>query len=411
MSVITELTRIQGGKTSLKTSIEAKGVSVPSATLIDGYATLIDQIQTGGGGTPIFKSIDVSDFSGTTFDTLTSYLTGITIPSAVQTFSSMPLFSKLPNLTQVKVESGNTVYDARNNCNAVIKTSNNQLIAGCKTSTIPNTVTSIGDKAFQSCKGLTSITIPSSVTSIGSNAFNSCSGLTGNLIIGSGVTSIGSSAFNSCSNITSVTIPSSLTTIGNAAFTACNRLAKVIIPDIAAWCGVSLYNYNDASNPLYIAHHLYSDENTEIFNLVIPNTVTKLNNFIFRDCYYLTSISIPNTITEIGKDVFHNCRAITTLDIPDSVTSIGEGGIMECTSLQTLTIGSGITTLGPSVIRKDTALTSVTIKATTPPSLGSNNFADTNNCPIYVPAESVSTYQTASGWSSFASRIQAIPTT
>lgn len=409
MSVSTELTRIQGGKTSLKTSIEAKGVTVPSATLIDGYATLIDQITGGGSGNPILKSIDISAFSGTTFNNLTSYVTGITIPRIVTGFNSIP-FNGLTNLVEVKVESGNTTFDTRDNCNAVIKTSTNQLVAGCKASTIPNTVTSIGANAFNGCTGLTSITIPSSVTSIGDAAFKSCSGLTGNLIIGNGVTTIGNQVFNNCSNITSVTIPSSLTRIGNQAFVNCNRLSKVIIPDIAAWCNVSLYAYNDASNPLYIAHHIYSDENTEIFNLVIPNTVTKINNFVFRDCYYLTSISIPNTVTEIGKDVFHNCRAITTLDIPDTVTSIGEGGIMECTSLQTLTIGSGITTLGPSVIRKDTALTSVTIKATTPPSLGSNNFADTNNCPIYVPAESVTAYQTASGWSTYASRIQAIPT-
>ncbi|MDY4161502.1 MAG: leucine-rich repeat protein [Prevotella sp.] len=81
-------------------------------------------------------------------------------------------------LAEIKVANGNSVYDSRNNCNAIIETSTNTLIVGCKNTIIPESVTSIGGRAFYGCSGLTSVTIPNSVTSIGFYALSGCSGLT-----------------------------------------------------------------------------------------------------------------------------------------------------------------------------------------------------------------------------------------
>ena len=105
-----------------------------------------------------------------------SGLTSVAIPSSVTSIGSLA-FSDCPSLTSISVDAANTVYDSRNNCNAIIKKSNNQLIAGCKNSVIPSSVTSIGSSAFSGCSGLTSVKIPEGVTSIGSEAFWGCSGL------------------------------------------------------------------------------------------------------------------------------------------------------------------------------------------------------------------------------------------
>ena len=178
--------------------------------------------------------------------------------------------------------------------------------------TIGNSVTSIGDLAFSLCTGLTSVTIGNSVTSIGRSAFSGCTGLT-SVTIGNSVTSIGEHAFSGCTSLTSVTIPNSVTSIGRRAFNNCRDLKKVIVKDVAAWCAISFED-----NPLLYAHHIYRDENTEITDLVIPNSVTSIGKKAFEGCNGLTSViskmENPCFIDPycFHNDVFHN----TTLYVP-----------------------------------------------------------------------------------------------
>lgn len=122
------------------------------------------------------------------------------------------------------------MYDSRNNCNAIIETASNTLIAGCKNTIIPNSVTSIGESAFYKCYGLTSIEIPSSVTIIGGEAFYNCDGLT-SIEIPNSVTGIEITAFAYCDNLTSVEIPNSVTSIGEYAFLSCTGLTSIEIPN------------------------------------------------------------------------------------------------------------------------------------------------------------------------------------
>ncbi|MBO5834814.1 MAG: leucine-rich repeat domain-containing protein [Bacteroidales bacterium] len=157
------------------------------------------------------------------------------------------------------------------------------------------TVTSIGDKAFRDCSGLTSVIIGNSVTSIGQYAFYNCSGLT-SFIIGNSVTSIGQYAFYNCSGLTSFIIPNSVTSIGVSAFSGCSRLTSFII----------------------------------------GNSVTSIGESAFRNCSGLTSVIIPNSVTSIGQYAFHNCSGLTSVIIGNNVTSIGLYAFYDCDKLKTV---------------------------------------------------------------------------
>ncbi len=157
-----------------------------------------------------------------------SGLTSIVIPNSVTSIGA-GAFSFCSGLTSIVVESGNSVYDSRENCNAIIETSSNNMIRGCKNTMIPSTVTRIGSEAFCGCNGLTSVNIPSSVTSIGVSAFHDCSGLT-SVVIPSSVTSIGIGAFQYCSGLTSII--SYITDVfktGTVAFYGCDN-ATLYVP-------------------------------------------------------------------------------------------------------------------------------------------------------------------------------------
>ena len=150
------------------------------------------------------KTYNVTGINSAAFQDC-SDLTSITIPYSV-TSIGREAFRGCSSLTSMVVAEENIVYDSRSNCNAIIETSSNTLIAGCKNTLIPNSVTEIGNSALKGCSSLTSIEIPNSVTNIGYQAFYHCTSLT-SVTIGNSVTSIGYAAFRDCINLTSVTIP------------------------------------------------------------------------------------------------------------------------------------------------------------------------------------------------------------
>ena len=153
-----------------------------------------------------------------------SFLTSIVIPENVTTIFS-GAFEGCSSLTSIVVAEGNTVFDSREQCNAIIYTATNTLICGCQSTIIPDSVTSIGSSAFSRCSSLTSIVIPDSVTSIEHWAFENCSSLT-SIVIPDSVTSIGSFVFRECSSLTSIVIPDSVTSIGYGAFENCSSLKQ-----------------------------------------------------------------------------------------------------------------------------------------------------------------------------------------
>ena len=132
-----------------------------------------------------------------------SSLKSIQIPNSVTSIGNRA-FYYCSSLTSIVVDAGNTKYDSRNGCNAIIETASNTLIAGCQNTIIPNSVTSIGEWAFNGRTSLTGIEIPNSVTWIGYAAFHYCTSLT-SIEIGNSVTSIGNFAFFGCDCLTKIT--------------------------------------------------------------------------------------------------------------------------------------------------------------------------------------------------------------
>ena len=111
----------------------------------------------------------------------------------------------------------------------------------------------------------------------------------------------------------------------------------------------------------------------------------------------------------IKDGAFNRCSKLTGITLPNSIINIGDKTFQQCSNLSSITIPSGVTSIGSDAFKLCINLTSITVEATTPPTLGNRAFNNTNNCPIYVPAESVDTYKTATNWSTYADRIQAIP--
>lgn len=148
---------------------------------------------------------------------------------------------------------------------------------------------------------------------------------------------------------------------------------------------------------------------TSLLSISIPNSVTNIGSEAFESCNSLTGVTIPDSVISIGYMAFNQCFGLTNITIPNSVVSIGDYAFYICLSLTSITIPDSVESIGESAFNLCLNLTSITIESTTPATLGSGAFNDTNNCPIYVPAESVDAYKAAEGWSEYAARIQAMP--
>jgi hypothetical protein len=364
-----------------------------------------------------------------------SSLNTVIIPKNVTSIKGNPFINSHP-LT-IQVESDNSVYDSRNNCNAIIRTADNALITGCyqtkipsgvksiednafygdinlKSISIPFSVRTIGHSAFRGCSDLTSIGISDDITSIGDYAFAGCGELT-SFKVPNNVTTIGESVFADCKSLTSVTIPNSVTSIGNKAFYNCYRLASVNIPNNVTSIGEEAfaYCYNipsitipscltdiktkafyqcsglqsiqvESGNPVYDSRNncnaiIETESNTLLLgaslNTVIPNTVTSIGNYAFTGYDELTYINIPNGLKSIGEEAFAGCYKLPYIVLPESLVSIDDYAFSSCSNLEVYCYAEQVPETGIYVF----------------------DFAYT----LHVPAASINAYRNDEEWSKF----------
>ena len=239
-----------------------------------------------------------------------SGLTSITIPNSVTSIGKQA-FYKCSGLTSITIPNSVTS----------IGSYAFQYCSGLTSVTIGNSVTSIESYAFCDCDGLKEVHINDLAAWCSINFYGSYANplyyaqnlylnneLITELVIPNGVTSIGDRAFWGCSGLTSITIPNSVTSIGDQAFDGCSGLKEVHINDIAAWCNIDFENGSD--NPLFYAHNLYLN-NELVTELVIPDGVTSIGDYAFLSCSGLTSITISNSVTSIGYYAFWGCSNLT----------------------------------------------------------------------------------------------------
>ena len=227
------------------------------------------------------KKIDSEAFQGC------SSLTKLTLPNSVKSIGD-GAFADCSGLEKITVESGNSRYDSRDNCNSIIETETNTLIAGCKNSVIPNSVTSIGNSAFCGCSGLTELTLPDNIHFIEGEAFMGCSGLT-ELTLPNSVKSIGDGAFAYCSGLTKLTLPNILINIWESAFEGCSGLTE----------------------------------------LTLPNSVKSIGDGAFRGCRGLTGLTLPNSVTSIGESAFYLCSGLSKITSLAEIPPVCGSGVFD----------------------------------------------------------------------------------
>ena len=297
-------------------------------------------------------------------------------------------FLECKNLNSIIVAEDNPIYDSRNNCNAIVKTENNQIVLGCENTIIPEDIESIGEYAFSDCINLSNLYIPASVTEIKASAFRGCGGLkninvaennpvydsrnncnaiidTGKmeLIVGgniskipSGISSIAYGAFCECKDLKSIEIPKSVTYIDSAAFQGCSGIEHLTVES-----GNSKYDSRGNCNAIIEKESnvlIFGCKTTNILdgveiigkgafkncseleNVVIPDSVKEIENEAFYGCSMLKQIKLSKNLKYINMDCFAECNSLESIVIPEGVTGLASGAFIHCTNLKEIELPS-----------------------------------------------------------------------
>ena len=242
--------------------------------------------------------------------------------------------------------------------------------------------------------GISEYIIPSDVRIIGNGSVINPNGNIKRIIIPEGVEYIEPGAIISCKGITEMFIPNTLEIIIEGGhFCYCDNLRQF----------TGKYASDDA-RCLIVNGSLVTVATSGLTEFFVPEDVTRICSYAFYYASNITSIILPEGVAEIGQFAFESC-GITQITLPTSLKTIHCESFQSCKSLSELIIPSGVETIDSKAFEGCTGLNKITVNIQTPFAIGGGVFDNTNNCPIYVPNESLEAYKTTQGWSAYADRI------
>lgn len=250
-------------------------------------------------------------------------LKSISIPASVTSIGELAFYDCY-NLQTIVVDQNNTVYDSRNNSNALIETETNTLMLGCVNTVIPSGIKHIQDHAFENVQ-IATINLPDGLEIIGDYAFYSNNVVT-TIVMPNTLTTLGEAVFWCCTSLEDVTLSQNLESIPKKAFNTCVSLTSLTIPGSVKSIGMNAF------------------ENTAITTLTIPNSVTAIGEEAFVNTP-IASIVLSESLEIIDERVFYTCNSLQSIVIPNSVTAIMSYAFGGCRSLKSVTIGSGVTSI------------------------------------------------------------------
>ena len=300
-----------------------------------------------------------------------SDLKSVEIPDSVTMIGTTGVFNGCSSLESINISEANTTYESPEGSNAIIEISSKTLVAGCKSTKIPDDVQIIGAYAFGGCSDLKSIELPDNLREIYVGAFNDCSNLTA-IHIPANVDTMDPGVFMGCSNLNSITvdsanssyespenanaiinkatmelvegcnntvIPEGVKSIGDYAFLGRTNLKNITIPANVTSIGERVFEYCDSLEKIKVDADNATFDSRDNCNAIIESAT---NTLILG----FAKTVIPEGIETIGEYAFSDVKALTHITIPKSITEIREGAFSACYNLSTVNLQKGIQTIG-----------------------------------------------------------------
>ena len=234
------------------------------------------------------------------------------------------------------------------------------------------------------------------------------------LVLPSSVASVANNALESCYSLKAIVIPRSISALVNSFLSGCYSLGTVCLPCELALAGSYIFNNCHSLRKLTIPRSRqhngsYILASSMIEDAILPRELESVGSAFLSSCYVLKKVVLPPEMTTISSYMMNQDYNLEVIELPEGIQSIEAYAFSDVNSLATLIIPSTVTSIGNKALYSYRSLPSVTILATTPPTLGTNAFYSSSIQKIYVPAESVEAYKSATNWANYAEKIEAIP--